>query len=55
MPSRFGIPIIALTLRRTDVAFLISDHFKKQRRGPKQDENDDVVYSELGGRVRKTT
>ncbi|KAL0950759.1 hypothetical protein HGRIS_007527 [Hohenbuehelia grisea] len=31
-----------------DVAFLMSDHFKKQRSGSKQEAN--VLYSELGGR-----
>ncbi|KAI0326723.1 DAHP synthetase [Cubamyces sp. BRFM 1775] len=32
-----------------DVAFLISDHFKKERRGGKKSYGD-VLYSELGGR-----
>ena len=32
-----------------DVAFLISDHFKKQRTGAKTSYGD-VLYSELGGR-----
>jgi len=32
-----------------DVAFLVSNHFKKERRGQKQGESD-VLYSELGGR-----
>jgi 3-deoxy-7-phosphoheptulonate synthase len=31
-----------------DVAFLISNHFKKERCGSKQGEND-LLYSELGG------
>ncbi|TDL17855.1 DAHP synthetase [Rickenella mellea] len=32
-----------------DVAFLISNHFKKERHGSQQAEND-ILYSELGGR-----
>ena len=38
-------------LRRgvSDVAFLISDHFKKERTGAKTSYGD-VLYSELGGR-----
>lgn len=32
-----------------DVAFLISDHFKKERTGSKRSYGD-VLYSELGGR-----
>ena len=32
-----------------DVAFLISDHFKKERTGAKTSYGD-VLYSELGGR-----
>jgi len=33
-----------------DVAFLISNHFKKERRGKEGDAAHDVLYSELGGR-----
>lgn len=32
-----------------DVAFLVSNHFKKERRGSKQGDSD-ILYSELGGR-----
>ncbi|KAF7437158.1 hypothetical protein PC9H_003994 [Pleurotus ostreatus] len=35
-----------------DVAFLISNHFKNERDGRKQEQNN-LLYSELGGRERK--
>lgn len=36
-----------------DVAFLISNHFKKERRGKNNTENEnDVLYNELGGAQR---
>ena len=34
---------------RADVAFLISNYFKRERRGAKQGESD-MLYAELGGR-----
>ncbi|SJL18136.1 related to phospho-2-dehydro-3-deoxyheptonate aldolase, class II [Armillaria ostoyae] len=36
-----------------DVAFLLSNHFKKERRGKHLDTDHDVLYSELGGRESK--
>lgn len=36
--------------RFSDVAFLISNHFKKERRGKEGEAGHDVLYSELGGR-----
>jgi len=33
-----------------DLAFLISNHFKNQRRGSSQKATTDVLYSELGGK-----
>ncbi|PBK64924.1 DAHP synthetase [Armillaria solidipes] len=36
-----------------DVAFLLSNHFKKERRGKQLDTDHDVLYSELGGRESK--
>ncbi|KAK0505613.1 DAHP synthetase [Armillaria luteobubalina] len=36
-----------------DVAFLLSNHFKKERRGKQTGTDHDVLYSELGGRESK--
>lgn len=46
----FFVPSLLFTyyLRMVDVAFLLSNHFKKARRGVKEVDGD-VLYSELGG------
>lgn len=46
----WGFALMLMVCVCEDVAFLISNHFKKERAGVKTGDPDDVLYTELSGR-----